>query len=91
MTQFVRQQPETRRVTVETCRTILQQPNLTHGEASRLIEHLYLFANVVTDVLIEQRCHTRKTQDCVAEPDGEPAPASTSLDEQSRNRSSVVS
>ena len=67
MTQFARQQLGARRVTVETCRTLLQQPNLTHEQASKLIEHLYLFANVVADVFIEQHCHTTKMLDRVEE------------------------
>lgn len=67
MTQFVRQQPGTRCVTVEKCKAILQQPDLSHEDASKLIEHLYLFANVVTDIFIEQRCDTRTTQSSFAE------------------------
>ena len=57
------QQLEGRRVTVDTCRTIVQQSDLSDQEAQEIIEHLYLFAEVATDAFIELRCDHLKNTD----------------------------
>ena len=60
---------EARRVTTEMCRAVLQQPNLTDEEAEKIVEHLYLFADVVTDAFIEHWQGTRGTEEALAELD----------------------
>ena len=56
----VRPDPKARHVTAETCRAILQRPNLTDEEAEALLDHLYLVADVGVDAFIEQRGRTGK-------------------------------
>lgn len=43
-----------RHVTPDMCRLILKRSDLSDTEAEEIIEHLYQFGDVVTDVLIEQ-------------------------------------
>ncbi len=53
-----------RRVTAEMCRAILQRPDLTDEEADRLLDHLYLVADVGIDAFVEQRGRTKQNVEC---------------------------
>lgn len=58
-----RPDPKARRVTAEMCRVLLQRPDLTNEEAERLLDHLYMVADVVVDAFTEQRgCTKRSTE-----------------------------
>jgi len=59
-----RPDPKARRVTAEMCRALLQRPDLTNEEAERLLDHLYMVADVVVDAFIEQRGRTNQVVDC---------------------------
>ena len=47
--------PKTCRMSVAKCRAVLRRPTLTDAEANEIIDHLYSFAEVITDVFIEQQ------------------------------------
>lgn len=42
------------------CRALLQRPDLTDEEAERLLDHLYMVADVAVDAFIEQRGRTER-------------------------------
>jgi hypothetical protein len=50
-----RPNPKARRVTARMCRALLQHPDLTDEDAERLLDHLYMVADVAVDAFIEQR------------------------------------
>ena len=50
-----RPDPKARRVTAQMCRALLQRPDLTDVEAERMLDHLYMVADVVVDAFIERR------------------------------------
>lgn len=45
---------EAGRVTADMCRALLKQPAMLDTEAEQILEHLYLFASVITDAFVEQ-------------------------------------
>lgn len=55
-----RPDPKARRVTAEMCRALLQRPDLTDVEAERMLDHLYMVADVVVDAFIERRGRTER-------------------------------
>jgi len=59
-----RPDPRARRVTAQMCRALLQRPDLTDVEAERMLDHLYMVADVVVDAFIEQRGHTERSVEC---------------------------
>lgn len=59
-----RPDPKARRVTAQMCRAFLQRPDLTDEEAERLLDHLYMVADVVVDAFIEQRGRTEEVVEC---------------------------
>lgn len=60
----VRPDPKARRVTAQMCRALLQRPDLTEEEAERLLDHLYMAADVVVSAFIEQRGRTQEVIQC---------------------------
>ena len=67
-------QPETRRVSSEMCRSILQQPNLSDEQAEQILNHLYIVANVLVDAFIDYKRPTRKHDPSDVQLDNEPLP-----------------
>lgn len=59
-----RPDPKARRVTAEMCRALLQRPDLTDEDAERLLDHLYVVADVAIDAFIEQRGRTKQKNEC---------------------------
>jgi hypothetical protein len=55
-----RPDPKARLVTTKMCRAIFQ--GLTEQEAERLLDDLYLVANVAVDAFIEQRGRTERNE-----------------------------
>ena len=60
----VRPDPKARRVTAEMCRTLLQRPELTDLDAERLLDHLYVVADVALDAFTEQRGRAERDVEC---------------------------
>lgn len=60
----VRPDPKARRVTAQMCRALLQRPGLTDEEAERMLDHLYMVADVGVDAFIEQRGRTEEIVQC---------------------------
>ena len=59
-----RPDPKARGVTAQMCRVLLQRPEITDEEAERLLDHLYLVADVGVDAFIEQRARTPEKREC---------------------------
>lgn len=55
-----RPDPKARRVTAQMCRALLQRPDLTDVEAERMLDHLYMVADVVVDAFIERQGRTER-------------------------------
>jgi hypothetical protein len=68
-------QPETRRVSNEMCRALMQQPSLTDEQAEQILNHLYLVANVVVDAFIDYKRPTRKHDPSDVQLDNEQPPS----------------
>lgn len=55
-----RPDPKARRVSLQMCRELLQRPEITDEEAERLLDHLYLVADIGLDAFAEQQGRTRQ-------------------------------
>ena len=55
-----RPDPKARVVTAQMCRALLQRPDLTDVEAERMLDHLYMVADVVVDAFIERQGRTER-------------------------------
>jgi hypothetical protein len=69
-----RPDPEARHVTIEMVKASLNQPNMSDEVAERLLDHMYLVADVAVDAFIERAGHslsvlTDEADSVVASPD----------------------
>ena len=59
---------EAQRVTVETCRRLLNRPALSDEEAQSILDHLYRLAHVTVDAFIERLDRPNKSETITDDP-----------------------